>query len=401
MENAQIGGIGEQNDPNKTNLINIFKEINTSAFLDNWGPAHVLQVFDPDTEVYGILVIDNLALGPGLGKIRISPNTTPYEVFQQARTMTLTCALANVKLGGAAACIKADPLNVDVNKVVKSFAKVISPFVPGHYIAAPETHVGQNEIAAFLDEIGDKRGATGKPECMGGIPHELGALGLGVAVSIITTINSGKFTPLLPDSISDTTIAIQGFDNVGKTVAKFLANKGAKIVAISDDAGAIVNPEGIDIEMVIKKLTSNGKNTLKNCADVKYIKTEKMIEVDCDVLILTKGKDQITEENVKDLNSNLIVEAENNTISFIAEQILNNKGIPVLPDVLTMAGCPICSYAEINRNDTETAFSLIETRIIEATKDIISQSIRSSLPLRRVATEIAKQRLLEAKEAAE
>jgi glutamate dehydrogenase/leucine dehydrogenase len=399
MEIAQLGTIGEKNDPNKTNLMNIFKEINTSAFLDDWGPAHVLQVYNPDNEVYGILVIDNITLGPALGGIGISPLLTPYEVFQQARTMTLTCALANVKFGGAAAGIKANPLEIDILRTVRTFAKEISPFVPGYFIAAPKTHVGQDEIAAFVEEIGDNRGATGKPEHMGGIPYELGVVGLGIGVAIKTVIEGGQFSPIVPSSFSKTRIAICGFDNTGRTIARFLSNNNAKIVAISDDKGAICDPDGIELEKVLRTLShSNGKNSVRNVNGYKTIKSEEILGIDCDVLILCNGKNIITEENVSSIDSKLIVEGENNSISFIADQILANKGVLVLPDILTKIGGAISSYAEINRNSSEMAFSLIESKIQEIIKEVVQQSIESGLSLRRIAQEIAKQRLLEAKE---
>ena len=397
-----MGTVGENIDPNRTNLINIFKEINTSAFLDDWGPAHVLQVYNPDNEVYGILVIDNTTLGPALGGISISPTLTPYEVFQQARTMTLACALANVKFGGAAAGIKANPREIDILRTVKTFAKEISPFVPGHFIAAPRTHIGQDEIAAFIEEIGDNRGATGKPEHMGGIPYELGVIGLGIGVAIKTVIEGGQLSPIVPSSFSKTRIAIQGFGNVGRTIAKFLSNNDVKIVAISDEKGAIHDPEGIELEKVLRTLTlSNGKNSVRNCNGYKSITAEEMLGIDCDVLILCNGKKSINEENVSSIKSKLLVESENNSISFIADQILTNKGILVLPDILTMTGGAISSYAETNRNGSEMAFSLIESTIQDVTNQVVQRSVETGLSLRRIAQEMAKQKLLEAKEAEE
>jgi len=187
------------------------REVNVPAFLDRWGPENVIQVYDPELGMRGVLVIDNTCLGPGKGGIRISSTVTPFEVFRLARAMTWKCALAGIPFGGAKSGIRADPFKIDKTKMMKAFAKLIAPYVPGRYIAAPDMNVGEKEIEAFVEAVGDLRGATGKPIKLGGIPHELGTTGFGVGVALETSLKIISHKIDLPENLSDVRVAIQGF----------------------------------------------------------------------------------------------------------------------------------------------------------------------------------------------
>ena len=133
MEMTHTGKRKGNNEIDRDGLIKVLEETNVSAFLNGWGPINVIQVYDPDFNMQGILVLDNTALGPACGGIRISPIITPHQVFLNARKMTLSCALVNVKFGGAAAGIRANPFDVDKIKLIKSFARGVSPYVPDQY----------------------------------------------------------------------------------------------------------------------------------------------------------------------------------------------------------------------------------------------------------------------------
>ena len=126
---------------------------------------------------------------------------------------------------------------------------------------------------------------------------------------------------------------------------------------------------------------------------------EDVIKVDCNIFVPTTGNCVLTEENIRLLKSKCVVEGVNNPITAIADQMLHKKGILVLPDILTIAGGVISSYAEYNGNSSEMAFSLIESNIRETTNHVVQQSLNSDIPLRRVAKEMAKERILQAMEA--
>ncbi len=393
------------NTNNDINLIKVLKDINVSAFLDSWGPLEVIQVYDPDINMQGILVIDNTVLGPGCGGIRISPTITPRLVFEQARKMTLTCALVDVNFGGAAAGIRANPFEIDKKEFIRSFAKRVSPYVPGRYIARPDVNITQEEMAVFSEEVGDRRGATGKPENMGGIPYELGAIGLGMGVVIETifdTLQSVLSSNSIPQDLSEAKIAIQGFDNIARTLLKYLYNKNAKIVAISDQYCTIYDPLGINVDKILDCYLETGEKLplkkLKAAQNAETLSTDEIIKVKCDLFVPTTANKLVIDENLNLLKAKYIIEGVNAPITDTAELILHKKGVLVIPDILTTAGGAICSYSEYNGNCSESAFSLIDSRIRDITKNILQKSLETDVPPRRIAKEIAKRRILKATE---
>jgi glutamate dehydrogenase (NAD(P)+) len=378
-------------------LVKEFNQVNVPGFLDRWGPENVVQVYDPQLGIQGVLVIDNTAMGPGKGGIRISSTVTPLEVFHLARIMTWKCALANIPFGGAKSGIRVDPYKVDKSKVMKSFARLIAQYVPDKYIAAPDMNCGEKEIEAFVTEVGDLNAATGKPKKLGGIPHELGTTGFGVGVSLETglTIIGEKIS--LPEEISKVRIAIQGFGNVGLGIAKFLANKGAKIVAINDLWGCIYDEKGIDVSEVEKySYATNERSSIKNYSKAQVLPRDDIFKVDCDVFIPCACSNVITKENEHLFKARLIVEGANNPVTIEAERALFNRGVIVLPDFLVNAGGVIGSYAEYKKMSVEEAYYLIESKIKENTEIVLKDHLSSGLIPREIATKLAEKRVFDA-----
>ncbi|MEM2975970.1 MAG: Glu/Leu/Phe/Val dehydrogenase dimerization domain-containing protein, partial [Candidatus Bathyarchaeia archaeon] len=212
--------------------------VDVEKFADEWGPEKILQVYDVNTGMKGILVIDNTALGPGKGGIRMTPTVNVEEVFRLARTMTWKCALAELPFGGAKAGIIAEPKQISKEEkmgLVRAFAIALKPLSPSHYIAAPDINTGEEEMAAYALANGSLKSCTGKPANMCvrpgekcGIPHEYGSTGFGVFHAI--RVAAEHFGIRLRDA----TVAIDGFGNVGSFLAKYICEYGAKVVAVSD-----------------------------------------------------------------------------------------------------------------------------------------------------------------------
>jgi glutamate dehydrogenase (NAD(P)+) len=382
-------------------LERMLEDVNIAAFSDKWGPEKVLRVYDPNIGMEGILIIDNTALGPGKGGFRIRAGLTPLEVFGLARTMTWKCALANLPFGGAKGGISADPYTIDKQSYVRAFAKAVSAHVPNEWVSAPDMNVGEEEIAAFVEVIGDRKAATGKPERMGGIPHELGTTGFGLGVTIETTLSIlSEFVPI-QDAVDGLTVAVHGFGNVGSEVAKYLSRKGAKIVAIGDYWGGAHNPKGIDIDQAMKHAyATDDAHSCKHCKGAKEIGRDEVLEVECDVLIPAAVGNVITERNASKVKAGLIVEGANNPTTPAGEEILFKRGILVLPDMLANAGGVIGSYAEYLGKNIDEAFAMIDAKIRENTKLVLSSSISGDVVMlpRAVALMIAKERVLKATE---
>ena len=374
-----------------------FDNVNVPAFLDRWGPENVVQVYNPQVGVQGVLVIDNTALGPGKGGIRLSPTITPLEVFRLARGMTWKCALADIPFGGAKSGIRVDPFKVDKIKVIEAFTKLIAPYVPHKYIAAPDMNVGEREIEAFVIAIGDLKGATGKPMKLGGIPHELGTTGFGVGVSLETSLRMIGTKIGLSENLGGIRVAIQGFGNVGLGIAKYLIKKGAKIVAINDLWGCVYNKNGIDIERAEKhSYAVNEKQSVKNYKDAKVIPRDDIFKVDCDVFIPCACGDVINKKNEFLLKTKLIVEGANNAVTPDAEHCLYKRGVIVIPDFLANAGGVIGSYAEYKRMAIEEAFLLIKSKIKTNTTTVLEGHISSGCTPRKIAKKLAEKRILSA-----
>ena len=377
-------------------LEELLESVNITALEDRWGPEKVIRVYDPDIGMEGILCIDNTALGPGKGGMRIRAGVTPTEVFKLARTMTWKCALADLPFGGAKGGINADPYTIDKIKYMKSYARSISVFCPNQWVSAPDMNVGEREIEAFVEEIGDLKAATGKPEKLGGIPHELGTTGFGIGVSIETTLEVLSQVVPIQDSLQGLKVAIQGFGNVGSELAKYLANNGAKVVGLSDFWGAVYNPEGIDMAKALKHAYATDEtHSLKYCKGSSEIPRDDLLYVDCDILVPAAVSKVINANNADLIKAKLVVEAANIPTTPEAEESLFKRGVLVMPDMLVNAGGVIGSYVEYLGKSADDAFAMIDSKIRKNTIEVLKTAINSetiTLP-RTVAMKIAMDRV--------
>jgi glutamate dehydrogenase (NAD(P)+) len=370
----------------------------TSAWeeIDEWGPEKVLQVYDPDTGMKGVLVIDNTSKGPGKGGIRFAPSVTPLEVFRLARTMTWKCAAAGLPFGGAKGGIIADPNKVDRVSWMKSFAKMIRPYCPSQYIAATDVGTTELDMAIFAHEIGDMRACTGKPSELGGIPHELGTTGYGVSVALQTAFDILKELKIIQLSKSQTRVVIQGFGNVGSFAARFLDQNGIKVVGVSDVSGFIYSKDknGLNIPKLMKDM--KGKAKLSDLKDYEYDLRDKdeIFEIDLDIFIPAAMGGVINNKTAPKLLGNgvkMVVEAANIPTTVDACEYLYKNKIWIIPDFLANAGGVIGSFVEYQGRTEKEAFDLIEYKITKNIKEVLTEAIMKEDNPRKIATELSKQ----------
>ncbi len=359
---------------------------------DEWGPEKVLQVYDPDTGMKGVLVIDNTSTGPGKGGIRFAEGATPLEIFKLSRTMTWKCAAAGLPFGGAKGGIIADPNKVDRVAWVKSFAKMIKPYCPGQYIAATDIGTTELDMAIFAHEIGDMRACTGKPSELGGIPHELGTTGYGVttaletALEVLLELNAIR---IIRDNIK---VSIQGFGNVGSFTAKFLDSSGIKVVAISDISGLVYNKDGLNIPRLM--IDMKGKSMLSGLDGYTILNKNQIFEIDSDIFIPAAMGNVIVDDTVTkiiDHGVKIVVEAANLPTTKKADEYLNSNGVWVIPDFLANAGGVIGSFVEYQGRTEKEAFDLIRYKISKNIKNILTQAIMNGENPRVLALELSKQ----------
>ena len=317
--------------------------------IDEWGPEKILQVYDPDTGMKGVLVIDNTSTGPGKGGIRFDDTVTPTEIFRLARTMTWKCAAAGLPFGGAKGGIIANPNQVDRVSWVKSFAKMIKPYCPSQYIAPTDIGTTELDMAIFAHEIGDMRACTGKPTELGGIPHELGTTGYGVASALESAIEVLEELKSLHISKKQIRISIQGFGNVGSFTARFLDSSGIKVVTISDVSGFVHDKDGLNIPRLMKDM--KGKTRFSDLKGYNIYDKEGIFDIDSDIFIPAAIGDVITDKTASKLlkhNIKMVIEAANLPTLPSAGEYLHKNGVWIIPDFIANAGEPyqvdICQF---------------------------------------------------------
>jgi len=300
----------------------------------------------------GHRVQHSTTLGPAKGGIRYSMDVDIDEVKALAAWMTWKTAIVGIPYGGGKGGIKCDPKKMskgELERLTRAYAAALSDFIgPDKDIPAPDMNTGQQEMAWIVDEYSKIKGAftpaviTGKPISLGGSLGRVEATGRGVMVCTRSAIAK---LGLRPD---ECTCIVQGFGNVGSISAKLIALLGVKIIGISDVTGGYYNPEGISVEEAINYLKEKGN--LEGYKGGKIVSNSEFIELDCTILVPAAMEDQITDKNAGNIKAKLIVEGANGPTSASADQILNDKGIMVVPDILANAGGVTVSYFEWVQN---------------------------------------------------
>lgn len=373
--------------------------MNISEYADELGPEKILEVYDPKTGMKGFTVIDNTALGPAKGGIRMTESVDVKEVFRLARTMTLKCAMADLPFGGGKSGIIYSSKTDAKKKLdfIKAFSRGIKPVCPDLYVAAPDINTTETEMKVFVEKNGNFNSATGKPADMQGtingkkafgLPHELGSTGYGVSYATQAALKHKGI------DIKGATIAIDGFGNVGTFAFEDLEKAGAKIVAISDSKGCLYNPDGlkyIEIQTVKKTTGSviNGKGNV--------LKGHEIFELPVDVLIPAAMPDVINEKNMDKVKAKIIIEAANIPMPHDVEEKLAKK-ILIVPDFVANAGGVISSYVEYIGGNSDDMYKMVKDKINKNTKLVLSTATKKKISPREAATEIAVSRVKKAME---
>ncbi len=358
---------------------------------DQFGPEYVVEVSDSETGMVGFLVIDNTAMGPGKGGIRMTPNVTPEEVFRLARTMTWKNALVDLPFGGAKAGICWAGGDENSKKaIVQSFARAIEPLIIKKYIAGPDVSSGEAEMKWIAEAVNNFQAATGKPKdyCEDGhcgLPHELGSTGFGVVHSTAETI---KF---LKKDIKDLSIAIEGFGNVGTFAFKHLTELGAKIVAVSDSKGTAYDKNGLSEDKVWDAKKKHG--SVRFTEGAEEMETSDLLTLDVDILITAAVTDVINAGNKNDVKAKIIVEGSNIPMTEEIEKELIDRGILIVPDFVANAGGVISSYCEHVGKSPEEMFEIVEEKITKTTRAVLERAEKEKKSLREVAFDVAREKV--------
>ncbi len=301
-----------------------------------------LRVFE------GYRVQHDLSRGPGKGGIRYHPDVTLDEVKALAMWMTWKTAVVGIPYGGAKGGIVCNPKEMllgELERLTRRYTSEIIPIIgPQSDIPAPDVNTNPQTMAWIMDTYSMNVGhtvlgvVTGKPISTGGSLGRNEATARGCMFVIMSAAKA------MDVSLAGLRVAVQGYGNAGSIAARLLHEQGCKIVGVSDSQGGVMNPHGLDPAAVSQHKQDNG--TVATYADGDRITNDELITMDCDVLVPAALENQITEANAADIQAKIVAEAANGPTTLEADAILADKGVLVLPDILTNAGGVTVSYFE-------------------------------------------------------
>jgi glutamate dehydrogenase (NAD(P)+) len=353
-------------------------------FTDELGPKRVVHVYEPSVGLRGTLVVDNVATGPSIGGLRMAPDVSTEECFRLARSMTLKNAMAGLPHGGGKSVLYGDPNMPSEQKerLVRAMACALADCQD--YIFGPD--MGTNEVcmAWVKSEVGR---AVGLPRELGGIPlDELGATGFGVCHSAEV---AGEWCGL---ALSNARFAVQGFGAVGIHAARFLGERGARLVGVADSRGSLADPNGLPVDALIA-LKRDGKGVADLGGAGASADRDAIIGVDCDIWIPAARPDVIRADNAERLRARLVVPGANIPLTAEAERILHERGVVCVPDFVANAGGVICAAMEYHGATESLAFEVIEERVRANTREVLEQSRARKVTPREAANAIAGERV--------
>ena len=355
-------------------------------FCDELGPEKVIHVYEPSVNLKAILVIDNVAKGPAIGGMRMAEDVSVEECVRLARAMTFKNAAAGLPHGGGKIVIYGDPKMPKPQKAQILRALCNNLRNVDDYIFAPDMGTDEECMAWIRDEVGR---VVGLPREIGGIPlDEIGATGFGL------TQAAEVATRHMNMDIKGARVVVQGFGAVGKNAARFLIEKGAKIVAVADSRGAIENQNGLDLQVLLE-LKSHGK-CVNEYPDGTSMASDDVIGVDCEIWIPAARPDVIHEDNVNRIRAKIIVEGANIPATHEAERMLHERGVLVVPDFIANAGGVICAAMEYHGSSESAALQTIAEKVHRNTEQVLNTAKEENILPREAAMELASKRVKKA-----
>jgi glutamate dehydrogenase (NAD(P)+) len=334
---AELFGV----DPNLVNVLQECKKavvVSVPVTMDD-GNIQALE---------GYRVTHNIARGPSKGGIRYHPDVELDEVKALAMWMTWKCALMGIPFGGAKGGIRVDPKKLspaELQRMTRRYtSEIINEIGPEKDIPAPDVGTNASVMAWIFDTYSMNKGhsvlgvVTGKPLNVGGSLGRLEATAHGALYCIQEAVRKREMR------MEDLRVTVQGFGNVGSFLARFLAEQGATVIAVSDSRGGIYNEAGLDMAAVLAHKQETG--ALEGLRGAESITNEELLLLECDVLAPCALEQVITSSNADQVKAKIIAEGANGPVTPAADEILDDRGVLILPDVLANAGGVVVSYFE-------------------------------------------------------
>lgn len=340
-----------------------------------------VRMDDGRVEVYtGYRVQHDSARGPTKGGIRYHPDVNLGEVAALAMWMTWKCALADLPYGGAKGGVAINPKQfsrAELQRLTRRYAAEIFPLIgPDKDVPAPDVGTDAQMMAWIMDTYSQQVGysvpgvVTGKPLSIGGSLGREEATGRGVVYVTMEALRHLKL------DIRNTTVAIQGFGNVGSHTARIMQDRGARVIAVSDVNGGIHNSSGLDIPELLTRYKTAGQS-LRDTKLGDWVSNDELLQLDCTVLVPAALSEQITERNAAKLRCRILAEGANGPTTLEADRILQDRGVFIIPDILANSGGVIVSYFEWVQDVQR--FFWKATDIQERLEDILTSAFHRTL----------------------
>ncbi|MBK8026759.1 MAG: Glu/Leu/Phe/Val dehydrogenase [Chloroflexi bacterium] len=355
----------------------------------------------------GYRVHHSTVLGPSKGGIRYSLAVDIDEIRALAMWMTWKCALVGLPYGGAKGGVVVDPKKLslgELERLTRRYAAELIPIISPHAdIPAPDMGTNGQTMAWFMDTYSMTVGysvpaiVTGKPVIIGGSQGRVEATGRGTIVVMVEALKGRSWWKSVP---GETVVAIQGFGNVGSHAAAYAQSLGFKVVAVSDVSGGVYNPNGLDIQGLMEYVQGNG--TLEGNDYGDFVTNDELLALPCDVLVPAAMERQITRHNADQVKARMIVEGANGPTSPEADDILNDKGVFVVPDILANAGGVVVSYFEWVQDlqsffwDAEEVFRQLQRKMAQSYYATETTADKHKVPMRIAAQILAIRRVADA-----
>ena len=348
----------------------------------------------------GYRVLHSHVRGPGKGGIRYHPQVTADEVRALASWMTWKCAVADVPFGGAKGGVVCEPKELtenDLRRITRRYISELGDLIGPHTdVPAPDVNTNAQTMAWIYDTyqmmhpgLNNLPVVTGKPVDIGGSYGRNEATARGCLFSAQRLLKRGKVPDM--DSVDGATVVVQGFGNAGSIAAQLFTDEGAKVIAVSDSRGAIKAEGGLDPDAVVEHKKRTG--SVVGFEGSESITNDELLALPCDILIPAALENQIRADNAHTIQARLVVEAANGPTTPTADQILLDRGIVVLPDILANSGGVTVSYFEWVQNieneqwDEEKVNRKLHRKMKRATDAVIDEQERINAELEELEAE--------------
>jgi len=368
------------------------------SMTDTLGPEKILHVHDPLSGMRGVVVVDTTMGGIAAGGTRMMPDITTEEIFGLARAMTYKFTTLELPIGGCKAGIWADPgLKGEARKtIITAFGRAVKPLLESGIALGADIGTDADDVACLFESAGRPSGSTGLTAVeIDGEPLENLATGYGVFVSAMAACE------VLETTIDECSVAIEGFGKVGGGVARYMAQAGAKITAISTLHGTLYNPDGLDVEKLLHMRKEWGDKVIEKYERGELMPAEKLFGLPVNILIPGARPYVIHKDNVDQIQASIISSSANIPITGDAEEILFQKKIYSVPDFISNAGGVVVSTIDVLGGKPDDVFSALDHLLKPLTVEILTDAFQEGINPRQLAISRAIKKVLEARKTQE